>query len=206
MEVKVDRQIIRRTRERRAWSQEHLAQVAGLGLRTIQRIEATGLASFESVRALASVLEIPVSELISDVPEPNCAPVRRSRTIKYASALAAFTAVATSALVVRSVLAEDLMLSVGLTLNDKEQQASLLTAEGKDAEIVVEGLFRLIIIPTIQADGHIYLATQIYEADGPSYILLTQPELATPNDEAVEIRVSTDRGNTFTVMITPHIQ
>ena len=42
MDMKVDSSYIKRERERRAWSQEHLAEVTGLGLRTIQRIEKTG--------------------------------------------------------------------------------------------------------------------------------------------------------------------
>jgi transcriptional regulator with XRE-family HTH domain len=206
MEVKVDRQIIRRARERRAWSQEHLAKVAGLGLRTIQRIEATGLASFESVKAIAAVLEMSASELATDVCETSHGRVGRPRFVKTASALAAFALAGVSVFLVQSVLADDVMLNVGLTLNDQERQVSLLTAEGKDAEVVVEGLLRLIILPTIQADGRVYLATRIYEVEGASDVLVSQPEFATANDEEVEVRVSTDRGNVFTVLITPHIQ
>ena len=63
MDMRVDPKRIRAERERRAWSQEHLATVSGLGLRTIQRIEKTGAASFESARALAAVLEVNVAEL-----------------------------------------------------------------------------------------------------------------------------------------------
>ncbi len=48
MELKVDAIKIRSLRSRRAWSQEHLADVAGLGRRTIQRVEKTGSASYES--------------------------------------------------------------------------------------------------------------------------------------------------------------
>jgi transcriptional regulator with XRE-family HTH domain len=65
MDMKVDSKRIRDERTRRAWSQEHLAEVAGLGLRTLQRIEKSALASHESVAALAAVLEVPVAELIA---------------------------------------------------------------------------------------------------------------------------------------------
>ena len=44
MDVQVDGDLIRSERERRAWSQEHLAGAAGIGVRTVQRIEATGIA------------------------------------------------------------------------------------------------------------------------------------------------------------------
>jgi transcriptional regulator with XRE-family HTH domain len=66
MDVQVDRELIRSEREKRAWSQEHLAAAAGIGARTIQRIEATGIASYESVRAISAALEISVSELRAD--------------------------------------------------------------------------------------------------------------------------------------------
>ncbi len=48
---------IKLLREQKAWSQSHLAEVSGLSLRTIQRIEKEGSASQESVQALASVFE-----------------------------------------------------------------------------------------------------------------------------------------------------
>lgn len=64
MEMKVDAKRIRDARTNRAWSQEHLAEVSGLGLRTIQRIEAGGNASLESVAALSTVLAIPIVELV----------------------------------------------------------------------------------------------------------------------------------------------
>lgn len=63
MEVRVDSNLIRSERETRGWTQGHLATVAGLSLRTIQRIEKTGSASFESVTALASVLSVEVADL-----------------------------------------------------------------------------------------------------------------------------------------------
>ena len=66
MDVQVDREVIRSEREKRAWSQEHLAAAAGIGARTLQRIEATGIASYESVRALSAALEIPVGQLRAD--------------------------------------------------------------------------------------------------------------------------------------------
>ena len=42
MDMQVDAQLIRSERLKRAWSQEQLAQVTGLGLRTVQRIENGG--------------------------------------------------------------------------------------------------------------------------------------------------------------------
>jgi transcriptional regulator with XRE-family HTH domain len=71
MEVRVDSNLIRSERENRGWSQTHLATVAGLSLRTIQRIEKTGFASFESVTALASVFSVEVAALRVEEAQPS---------------------------------------------------------------------------------------------------------------------------------------
>jgi transcriptional regulator with XRE-family HTH domain len=63
MDMKIDGDRVRREREQRAWTQEHLAGATGLSLRTIQRIETTGTASHDSVNALAAVLSLSVAEL-----------------------------------------------------------------------------------------------------------------------------------------------
>ena len=63
-DMQIDSQRIRTERTKRAWSQEHLAKLTNLGLRTVQRIESTAAASHESISAIASVLEIPVDELV----------------------------------------------------------------------------------------------------------------------------------------------
>ena len=66
MDMKLNSAAIRLEREKRAWSQEHLAGVTGLALRTIQRIESTGLASYESTSAIAAVFGLPVTALRDD--------------------------------------------------------------------------------------------------------------------------------------------
>jgi transcriptional regulator with XRE-family HTH domain len=68
MELQLRPELIRAEREKRAWTQEHVAELAGLGVRTIQRMEATGTASVESATALSAVLEIPLAALRTDLP------------------------------------------------------------------------------------------------------------------------------------------
>jgi transcriptional regulator with XRE-family HTH domain len=82
MDMQIDSQRIRSEREKRAWSQEHLAKLTGLGLRTVQRIESSGSASYESVSAIAAVLEISVSELrvVRPVVPPVAMPVAVSKS------------------------------------------------------------------------------------------------------------------------------
>lgn len=63
---KADAAKIKRWREERHWSQEHLADLAGIGLRTIQRIENGDPASPDSLKALAAAYNVDVIALSVD--------------------------------------------------------------------------------------------------------------------------------------------
>jgi len=56
---------IRRLRDGKVWTQEHLAEAAGLSARTVQRAE-EGAASVETLRSLAAALDVPVQELVHE--------------------------------------------------------------------------------------------------------------------------------------------
>ena len=62
---------VRELRLARQWSQEQLATLSGLNLRTIQRLESGAKISNESLRALAAVLEVPVASLLISEPTPT---------------------------------------------------------------------------------------------------------------------------------------
>ncbi|MEL6687719.1 MAG: helix-turn-helix domain-containing protein [Pseudomonadota bacterium] len=69
MSFKPDAAKIKRWREERHWSQEHLADLAGIGTRTLQRIENGEAASYESVMALAAAFNVDVVALTVDTEE-----------------------------------------------------------------------------------------------------------------------------------------
>ncbi|MGY6648748.1 helix-turn-helix domain-containing protein [Wenyingzhuangia sp. IMCC45574] len=54
---KINLRELKKMRLERHWSQEQLAEMSGLSIRTIQRIENGENASFESLKALAAVFE-----------------------------------------------------------------------------------------------------------------------------------------------------
>ncbi|MCB1554787.1 MAG: DUF805 domain-containing protein [Xanthomonadales bacterium] len=60
----IDSTRLRTLRNTRQWSQEQLATLSGLNLRTIQRLEAGAKISTESLRALAAVFEVPAESLL----------------------------------------------------------------------------------------------------------------------------------------------
>lgn len=86
MVFKVDAEKVKRWREEHHWSQEHLAELAGIGLRTLQRIEKGEQASRESIKALAAAFNVDMSALALD-PDAHVEQVLRDRQSKASSAL-----------------------------------------------------------------------------------------------------------------------
>ena len=58
MEMKINAEKVIAERKKRAWSQQHLAEVSALSLRTIQRVENNGSGSLETIKALAASFEL----------------------------------------------------------------------------------------------------------------------------------------------------
>lgn len=67
MQITVNGQKVRRWREERCWSQEHLSKAAGVSMRTIQRIENGDPAARETVMALAAAFGVDVAALVVDI-------------------------------------------------------------------------------------------------------------------------------------------
>ncbi len=55
--------LVRKLRLNKGWSQEDLAEIAGLSVRTVQRIERGGNASLDSLGALAAAFEVDIATL-----------------------------------------------------------------------------------------------------------------------------------------------
>ena len=69
-DMRINRKKVRKMRVDRAWTQNELAVMADLSLRTIQRIENAGLASIESLKALAAVFEVTSASLVTKTWSP----------------------------------------------------------------------------------------------------------------------------------------
>jgi transcriptional regulator with XRE-family HTH domain len=226
MDMKVDSKLIRRLREQRAWSQEHLAEVTGLGLRTIQRIESTGAAAYESARALAAVLEIDVARLrVADplegesraaraaaAPAPAAAPAHPHRRfhlraappwLRPAMVGAAVLAVGGALLLARNGFADQIQLDVGVSIDDQEWERRMVVDEGALVPNVTrDGALRFEIIPTIEKGG-IMLAMKLLLREGDKYVLIGSPRLLARDGEEVEVRFTTDDGKAFQIVMTP---
>lgn len=77
--------IIRKLRLEKGWSQETLAEVSGLSVRTIQRIERGGQASLETMNALAAVLETDMKTLKgeTDMSAPDLVTKDEAEALEY---------------------------------------------------------------------------------------------------------------------------
>jgi len=207
MDMKVDSKLIRSRRERRAWSQEHLAEVSGLGLRTIQRIESTGNASYESARALAAVLELDVARL--RVAETRRAARRGLWLLRPMAGLTA-AAILAAVLVARTGFADQVLLDVGLSL-----EAAGKTREWKTQMIVEEGTvvpnvndlrfeeLRLVIVPAFINETQVRLDFTLYEHRGDTDVLISRPAVVTIAGEEAGIGLSLPNVGTFRMSITP---
>jgi transcriptional regulator with XRE-family HTH domain len=198
MDMKVDSSYIRRERERRAWSQEHLAEVAGLGLRTIQRIEKTGAASYESARSLAAVLGVDVARLRVDGERSGRRPGLPSRT--FVGALAALAAGGTL-LYATTTFADQVLMDVSVGLENADE-----TREWKTRFVVDDGTLvpnvndvrledlRFSIVPRVQEGGRILLEIGVFERHGDEEIVLSRPQLVALDGEEAGVVVVGDAG------------
>ena len=59
--------IVKNLRKKNHWSQEQLADLCGLNVRTIQRVENGNQASIETLKSLASVFEVNISTLTEEI-------------------------------------------------------------------------------------------------------------------------------------------
>ncbi len=69
MDMKIDIEFIKQARNQKNWTQQQLAEICGLSLRTIQRIEKTGIASSESVASLSSAFDVEKQDFV--IAQPN---------------------------------------------------------------------------------------------------------------------------------------
>ena len=212
MDMKVDSSYIKAQRARRAWSQEHLAEVTGLGLRTIQRIEKTGAASYESARALAAVFEMDVAEL-RVAPPVVVEPRRVNLSLRQVPGVVGALVTGGALLVTTSTFAADKVLmdlSVAVDSKADEDQSLATKVVVDDGALVPEvndlklGDLRFSIVPRVQTPDRILLEVSIYERRGDQEFVVSEPRLIALSGEAASI-VLDDDARTVRLGITAEV-
>jgi transcriptional regulator with XRE-family HTH domain len=219
MDVKIKSRFMIAEREKRAWSQQHLADASVLALRTIQRIEASGTGSYESAIAIAASLDIPVADLRAiDESEPEAASSSRAwkvtGTVVGASLLASVAAFFSA-----GVFAEQILVDVGITMegavgeNDalgkdvRNFRTQMVLDDGEEKELPVEGEFNLVIIPSVLDDGKVIVIVKLYEYRDRGLELLAEPRVVTPSGEQTEVLFEQNKKSqrTYRVVIKPQV-
>ena len=210
MDMQIDASKVRAGRERRAWSQEQLAEVTGLSLRTIQRVETTGSASFETVKAIAAVFESDVASLQPQVEAPEVAPPSTPSAPgpaprwRYLGLAASLSLAALGVLFMRDAHAGEVMLDVVLRRNSVELgQHQLVATEGKSAEMRHEGEVRVFVNPLVTEDGSILLSMRIEEPSGTRWVEIGEPRIMVLNGNEGQVKVTSPKGNVYNIVIRP---
>lgn len=68
--MEINQHQVKALRAERGWTQQQLAEICALSLRTIQRVEVHGLASHETVNALAGAFQISRASLLPQAMDP----------------------------------------------------------------------------------------------------------------------------------------
>jgi transcriptional regulator with XRE-family HTH domain len=85
--------LVQKLRLQHGWSQEQLAEMSGVSVRTIQRLERGQSATVETLKAVAAVLEVEFTRLMEPDMEPqNAAAVRpdEARAFKHVRRIKSF--------------------------------------------------------------------------------------------------------------------
>jgi transcriptional regulator with XRE-family HTH domain len=102
---------IQKLRLQRGWSQEQLADMSGVSVRTIQRLEQGKPAAIETLKSLGAVLDVPFHELRSSTMNDEDAipltilPADEVMALRYARKLRGFYAHAAQYAVVITIMA-----------------------------------------------------------------------------------------------------
>lgn len=205
--MQIDASKVRAGRERRAWSQEQLAEVTGLSLRTIQRVETSGAASFESAKAIAAVYESDVASLQPQLEVPVVAPPMarmRAPRWRYLGLAASLTLSALGVLLMQDAHAGEVMLDVVLKRNSIELgQHQLVATEGKSSEMRHEGEVRVFVNPIVTEDGSILLSMRIEEPSGTRWVEIGEPRIMVLNGNEGQVKVTSPKGNVYQISIRP---
>lgn len=86
----INASVVKAERIGKGWTQQQLADVSGLSLRTIQRVENQGQGSMETRNALCAVFEIEHQQLLISSDAPGSISPRKLMVITLSSILVGF--------------------------------------------------------------------------------------------------------------------
>ncbi|MCO7197538.1 helix-turn-helix transcriptional regulator [Pseudoalteromonas sp. OANN1] len=182
MEMQINKQLIKLKRVERAWSQSELAQVSGLSLRTIQRIEKSGAASLESIKALAAVYEVNVME-IQLKPESKGTKLKRKAAAFLAGTAVMAASIFTLTASAKPVMIDLMLTSQGQTLADVQ----VLNEEGAFSEFVFSDKLKIRLTSTVEQEKQVKIVTEIYSLSTEGQVLVASPSVTVQHQKQAEV-------------------
>ncbi|QZO11709.1 helix-turn-helix transcriptional regulator [Pseudoalteromonas piscicida] len=195
MEMQINKQLIKLKRVERAWSQSELAQVSGLSLRTIQRIEKSGAASLESIKALAAVYEVNVME-IQLKPESKGTKFTRKAAAFFAGIAVMAASVFTLSASAKPVMVDLMLTSQGQTLADVQ----VLNEEGAFSEFVFSDKLKIRLTSTVEQENQVKIVTEIYSLSTEGQVLVASPSVTVQHQKQAEVHF-----DDYQLSLSPHL-
>lgn len=201
MDMKINKETLRRERELRAWTQSHLAEVADLSMRTVQRIERTGDASMESAGALAAALNLKLSALIEVPVVDNQNNLSKSRRYSLWGALGLIGSVMVALGWWSNAAAEQVMISLSIERGENIYSNMMLLNEiGKESEMKLDDQFRM-TFNTRRYDDDLLVSAQIYNLVNGEYQLLSSPAMLIKNQAPASMRIGIADGEEINLQL-----
>ncbi|MEK0158869.1 helix-turn-helix transcriptional regulator [Pseudoalteromonas piscicida] len=182
MEMQINKQLIKLKRVERAWSQSELARVSGLSLRTIQRIEKSGAASLESIKALAAVYELNVME-IQHQPKSKGTKLKRKAAAFLAGTAVMAASIFTLTASAKPVMVDLMLTSQGQTLADVQ----VLNEEGAFSEFVFSDKLKIRLTSTVEQENQVKIVTEIYSLSTEGQVLVASPSVTVQHQKQAEV-------------------
>ncbi|HSC68152.1 MAG TPA: helix-turn-helix transcriptional regulator [Cellvibrio sp.] len=191
MDMKINKEIVRRERELRAWTQSHLAEVADLSMRTVQRIERTGDVSMESASALAAAFNMELAVLMES---PDVAVVSSPRRYTLWSALGLIGSTLVALGWWSSASAEQVMVSLSIeAAGQTYSDMKLLNEIGSDGEMQLDNQFRM-LFNTERKGEYLLLNAKIYHFADNQYRLVSSPAMLIADLQPASLRLDLPDG------------
>jgi len=211
MTITIDTQKLKDERKKRAWTQEHLAEVSDLGIRTIQRIEKSGSASPESVRALASCFDLSAPDLVVDSLPNQSQPNGLFRLGYPRVALVLSLLVLIFFYANRPAVANDIKLSFNAVVtaqDDQYEHVGEMTIEnGEESQFQMDGVFKVLVSPSDLGNNQVLIALKIFTMTDGDYALVSEPSLITSdgNEAVFSLGLNDENGSQIRVAVTPEM-
>lgn len=189
MDMKINKEVLRRERELRAWTQSHLAEIANLSMRTVQRIERTGDVSMESASALAAALNVDLAILLSSPAVPESVTPTKPRRYRLWSLLGLIGSMLVALGWWSTAVAEQVMVSLSIERGEQIYSDMLLLNEiGKEGGMELDEQFRMSVNTKRQGEDLLF-STKIYHFADGEYRLFSSPAMLVKNEQPASMRV-----------------